>query len=179
MNHPRSAPTLYRRATRSRSTRTEPETKTIPENGNGEDRPPPDIVFRRGGSSSINGEGSSAMSSLSPSRSAPASNLRRSNKRALKEATTLVKRGEMGTRKAVRLMNERYQSTRKSERLLTKSTVSDYVAKGLIGSSPQKRGPLPKLPKDFNMLLNAHVEMKQLEQHQESEGEVGSTGHRA
>ena len=240
-NHPCSAPTLYRRAARSRSTRTEPETITIPENGstdiiNCEDRPPPDIVLRRGGSSSINGEASSAMSSLSPSRSPPASNLRRSKrkrcptnpniltaeqstmedstttpasseveaattalnnrkmpkltayqanhnlfavrvkslsdqekyKRALKEATTLVKRGEMGRRKAVRLMNERYQLTRKSERLLTKSTVSDYVAKGLIGSSPQKRGPLPKLPKDFNMLLNAHIEMKQLEGVQES-----------
>ena len=89
-------------------------------------------------------------------------------KRALKEATTLVKEEEMGIRKAVRLMNEKYQLTRKSERLLTKSTVSDYVTKGLIGASPQKRGPLPKLPKDFNTLLNAHVEMKQLEGVQET-----------
>ena len=71
-------------------------------------------------------------------------------------------------RKATRTMNGKYELTKNSEKMLRKSTISNYIAKGLIGVSPLKQGPARKMPSEFNKLFNARVEMKQLEGVQES-----------
>lgn len=46
---------------------------------------------------------------------------------------------------------------------MTKQTVLNYQNKGLAGSSPLKRGPDVKLLSASNFLVQAHIEMKQLE----------------
>lgn len=61
-------------------------------------------------------------------------------------------------------MNEKYILTsNRSSKKVTKQTVLNYLNKGLTGSSPLKRGPEAKLPPVFNSLVQAHVDMKQLE----------------
>ena len=84
-------------------------------------------------------------------------------KHALKEATKLVSSKEMGSREAVKRVDEKFNLNSKMCKRITKSTVNRYVQRGKTGESPMKRGPARKLPPEFNGLLHAHVQMKQLE----------------
>ena len=84
-------------------------------------------------------------------------------KHALKEATKLVASKEMGSREAVKRVNEKFNLNSKMCKRITKSTVNRYVQRGKTGESPLKMGPARKLPPEFNGLLHAHVQMKQLE----------------
>ena len=67
-------------------------------------------------------------------------------KKALKEATTLVRAG--GTlRKTMDAMNEKHEL--KGANKLTKSTIHNYMKKELVGASSLRRGRQTQVPRDF------------------------------
>ena len=87
-------------------------------------------------------------------------------KSALKEGTGLKKRGDMSYASIASMMNEKYELV-EGERRLTKSTLHNYVKKKKIAVSPDRRGPAPRLPLAFWDLLDAHIDVTQLEGNQE------------
>ena len=85
-------------------------------------------------------------------------------KEALKEATLLVRKQKMGAGKAAAIVNAKYELTSKlSKKKVTKQTVLNYTNKGLVGTSPLKKGPRVHLPSSFTALVHTHAQMKQLE----------------
>ena len=81
---------------------------------------------------------------------------------SLKEGATLYinEGGYVSYAKIVTMLNAKYNLVGK--RKLNSMTLSNYVNRDMIGTSPLKKGPKPKVPPELLDFLNWHVSMTQL-----------------
>jgi hypothetical protein len=86
---------------------------------------------------------------------------------ALKEATLLyaLPTNTLGSRKLAASINKKHQLV---DRILNYKTLQNYTKNGIIGRSPEKRGPAARLPLPFMELLESHISMTQLEGREET-----------
>ena len=85
---------------------------------------------------------------------------------ALKEATVLYRlpNNTLGSQKVADQINKKHQLV---GRTLNYKTLQNYKRNDMIGWSPEKRGPLARLPLQFLELLESHIAMTQLEGREE------------
>ena len=86
---------------------------------------------------------------------------------ALKEATLLYgsSTNSLGSRKLADHMNTKHGLV---DRKLNYKTIQNYKKNGMVGKSPEKRGPAARLPLPFLELLESHITMTQLEGREET-----------
>ena len=58
------------------------------------------------------------------------------------------------------LMNDKYKLNGKKK--LNRMTMSNYILKGLVGSSPLKKGYKPRVPNTLLELMRVHISMCQV-----------------
>ena len=71
----------------------------------------------------------------------------------------------LGSQKLADRMNNKHQLV---DRKLNYKTIQNYKKNGMVGQSPDKRGPTTRLPLPFLELLESHITMTQLEGREET-----------
>ena len=71
----------------------------------------------------------------------------------------------LGSRKLADYTNKEHQLV---SRTLNYKTLQNYKRNGMIGRSPEKRGPVARLPLPFLELLESHISMTLLEEREET-----------